>query len=119
MQAARQAGLTVRALKADTRQAEHGQFRRTVRMEAGQMYLPDGAPWLGEYEHELLSFPRGSHDDMVDVTSYAAVEVQRFGPAAEPDSLTELREYAETELAAEFFNRAENPVFWTGDDEEE
>ena len=56
---------------------------------------------------------------MVDVTSYAAVEVQRFGPAAEPDSLTELREYAETELAAEFFNRAENPVFWTGDDEEE
>ena len=52
------------------------------------------------------------------MTSYAAVEVQRFGPAAEPDRLTELRDYAETELAAEFFNRAENPVFWAGDDDE-
>lgn len=117
IQAARQAGLTVRALKADRDKLSRA-IPATVRMEAGQIFLPDGAPWLGEYEHELLSFPRGTHDDMVDVTSYAAVEVQRFGPAAEPDSLTELREYAETELAAEFFNRAENPVFWAGDDDE-
>jgi predicted phage terminase large subunit-like protein len=117
IQSARQASLTVRALKADKDKLSRA-IPATVRMEAGQIYLPDGAPWLGEYEHELLSFPRGTHDDMVDVTSYAAVEVQRFGPAAEPDSLTELREYAETELAAEFFNRAENPVFWAGDDDE-
>jgi predicted phage terminase large subunit-like protein len=117
IQAARQAGLTVRSLKADKDKLSRA-IPATVRMEAGQIFLPDGAPWLGEYEHELLSFPRGTHDDMVDVTSYAAVEVQRFGPAAEPDSLTELREYAETELAAEFFNRAENPVFWAGDDDE-
>jgi predicted phage terminase large subunit-like protein len=117
LQAARQAGLTVRALKADKDKLSRA-IPATVRMEAGQIYFPDGAVWLGEMEHELLSFPRGTHDDMVDVLSYAAVEVQRFGPAAEPDSLTELREYAETELAAEFVMRAENPVFWAGDEDE-
>jgi predicted phage terminase large subunit-like protein len=117
VQSARQAGLTVRALKADKDKLSRA-IPATVRMEAGQIYLPDGAPWLGEYEHELLSFPRGTHDDCVDVTSYAAVEVQRFGGAAEPDSLTELREYTEQELAAEFVMRADNPIFWTGDEDE-
>jgi phage terminase large subunit-like protein len=27
--------------------------------------------WLVDYEDELLNFPKGDHDDMVDVASYA------------------------------------------------
>jgi predicted phage terminase large subunit-like protein len=118
IQAARKEGLTVRALRADKDKLSRA-IPATVRMEAGQIYLPEGAPWLGELEHELLSFPKGSHDDQVDVLAYAAVEVQRFGSAAEPDSYAEARQYAETELAAEFFNRAENPLFWVGDETDE
>ena len=53
IQAARQAGLTVRALRADKDKLSRA-IPATVRMEAGQIFLPDGAPWLGEYEHELL-----------------------------------------------------------------
>jgi predicted phage terminase large subunit-like protein len=37
--------------------------------EAGQVYLPQRAGWLADYEKELLSFPLGKHDDQVDATS--------------------------------------------------
>jgi predicted phage terminase large subunit-like protein len=44
-------------------------------MDAGRIWFPRGAQWLGEYEDELLTFPVGAHDDQVDVTSYAATEL--------------------------------------------
>lgn len=37
--------------------------------EAGKIYLPSQASFLPEYEAELLAFPSGAHDDMVDATS--------------------------------------------------
>jgi len=43
----------------------------TPLMEAGRFWLPDYAPWLAVYEEELYTFPKGDHDDCVDVTSYA------------------------------------------------
>jgi predicted phage terminase large subunit-like protein len=112
----RKRGWVIRELKADVDKLSRA-IPATVRYESGQVFLPEGGYWVDEYLNELLAFPRGTHDDQVDVTSYAAVEVQRFGGAAEPDSLTALREYAETELAAEFFMRADNPDFWSGDDD--
>lgn len=39
--------------------------------EARQVYLPENASWLADYEHELLSFPLAAHDDQVDSTSQA------------------------------------------------
>jgi hypothetical protein len=38
-------------------------------MAMGKVYLPRNAPWLAEFESELLSFPAGVHDDQVDVCS--------------------------------------------------
>ena len=35
------------------------------------MYFLAGAPWLHDYETELLGFPNVKQDAMVDVTSYA------------------------------------------------
>lgn len=64
-------GLPVRELKADTDKVTRA-LPAAARMEAGMIYLPQSAPWLAEYEAELLSFPTGEHDDQVDVTSYAA-----------------------------------------------
>lgn len=40
----------------------------TPMFEAGEVLLPKTAPWLSDYEGELLSFPNGS-DDQVDSTS--------------------------------------------------
>ena len=37
-----------------------------ARMSMGGLYLPDKAPWLDSFEHEVLRFPSGVHDDQVD-----------------------------------------------------
>lgn len=39
--------------------------------ESGRMLLPEEAPWLMEYEQELIDFPNGINDDRVDMTSQA------------------------------------------------
>ncbi|MBZ5501504.1 MAG: phage terminase large subunit, partial [Acidobacteriia bacterium] len=43
----------------------------TSTIENGFVVLPDKAPWLGEYLHELASFPKGKYDDQADSTSQA------------------------------------------------
>ena len=40
-----------------------------ARFEAGQVYLPKEAPWLGEFLHEILAFPNARHDDQIDSVS--------------------------------------------------
>ena len=42
---------------------------QSARFEAGQVYLPEQAPWLGEYLHEILAFPASRYDDQIDSTS--------------------------------------------------
>ncbi|CAO3412880.1 phage terminase large subunit [Azospirillum doebereinerae] len=44
----------------------HGQ---TARIEAGQVLLPAEAPWLDDFQAEVLAFPHGRHDDQVDSLS--------------------------------------------------
>jgi predicted phage terminase large subunit-like protein len=41
----------------------------TSTVENGFVYLPEKAPWLGEYVHELANFPKGKYDDQADSTS--------------------------------------------------
>jgi hypothetical protein len=38
-------------------------------IENGFVYIPETAPWLAAYLHELTTFPKGRHDDQVDSTS--------------------------------------------------
>lgn len=44
---------------------------QAARFEAGQVFLPRQADWLGSYLGELLAFPLARHDDQVDATSQA------------------------------------------------
>lgn len=53
-----------------------GRDDKTIRFEgtmtywqAGDVVLPERAPWLVAYIDELLRFPNGKHDDAVDATS--------------------------------------------------
>ncbi|WP_051472114.1 phage terminase large subunit [Patulibacter minatonensis] len=46
-----------------------------ARYEAHSVYHPQTAPWLDEFEAELLAFPNGAHDDMVDTISYGAIKL--------------------------------------------
>jgi predicted phage terminase large subunit-like protein len=56
---------------------------QSARFEAGQVYLPQEAPWLGEYVTELLAFPNGRHDDQVDSTSQALNYLTTRAPASQ------------------------------------
>lgn len=38
-------------------------------IESGNVYLPEGAPWLAAFLEEFGKFPKGSHDDQVDSVS--------------------------------------------------
>jgi hypothetical protein len=42
---------------------------QTAAIENGFVDLPQSAPWLAEYLHELSVFPDGRHDDQVDATA--------------------------------------------------
>jgi predicted phage terminase large subunit-like protein len=43
----------------------------SVVVENGFAHVPDKAPWLAEYRHELTTFPKGKFDDQTDSTSQA------------------------------------------------
>jgi predicted phage terminase large subunit-like protein len=75
-------GLPVKELKPDKDKVTRA-LPAAARMEAGTIYLKRGAPWLVDYEDELTSFPKGAHDDQVDVTSYA-VQMIMHRPATVP-----------------------------------
>ena len=42
---------------------------QTAMIENGFVHLPDAAPWLAPYLHELTVFPHGKHDDQIDSTA--------------------------------------------------
>ncbi len=42
---------------------------QTAVIENGFVYIPETAPWLAEYLHEMTVFPKGKHDDQVDSTA--------------------------------------------------
>lgn len=43
--------------------------RQTAPLENGFVHLPESAPWLTEYLHEMTVFPQGRQDDQVDATA--------------------------------------------------
>jgi predicted phage terminase large subunit-like protein len=44
---------------------------QSAKIEAGLVCLPRRASWLGEFQRELMGFPRGNTDDQVDALSQA------------------------------------------------
>lgn len=69
--ATRTGRIPVRELKPDGDKVSRAYAASALTL-GGRMYFPKAAPWLNEYEHELLAFPNGMHDDQADVTAYAA-----------------------------------------------
>ena len=41
----------------------------TALIENGFVYIPETAPWLAKYLHEMTLFPKGKHYDQVDSTA--------------------------------------------------
>jgi predicted phage terminase large subunit-like protein len=64
-------GLPIRELKTSGRDKLIRFIPAATRITAGCVYFLAGAPWLHDYETELLGFPNTKQDGQVDVTSYA------------------------------------------------
>lgn len=50
------------------------------RMMQGKLWFPDGAPWYDQAMQEMLRFPAGVHDDVVDALAWAAHMVVKRPP---------------------------------------
>ncbi len=44
-------------------------------VQGGQVYLPEGAPWVEDFLREHSAFPNGRHDDEVDAFTQAMAQL--------------------------------------------
>ena len=73
-----------------------------IKFEAGQVWYPANAEWLGAVQGELLAFPRGRHDDCVDALSLLtqmATKYDRSLPEVEVDTVEKQRLWREREYS--------------------
>lgn len=68
---------------------------QTAFIENGFVSLPQEAPWLETYLHELTSFPGCKHSDQVDATSQALKWIKEAVNTPEPGMLTWIRQECE------------------------
>jgi predicted phage terminase large subunit-like protein len=57
----------------------------TPTIEAGRVFLPEGAPWVTEYVDEMANFPNAAHDDVVDSTTQALAYLAQSYNGPPPD----------------------------------
>ena len=72
IQSAIRKGFRIQPMPADRDKWSRSEIASTM-VRNGRVFFPASAPWLDEWEHELLTFPNGSYDDQVDTLSYAAI----------------------------------------------
>ena len=56
------------------------------RMQQGRFILPDNKPWATDAAHEMLRFPAGAHDDIVDALSWAVRLCMDHRPPRKPSA---------------------------------
>jgi len=76
VQFARRQGIRIRELRADKDKRSRA-LPLSAKMERGLVYFPKDAEWVSEVERELLTFPIGAHDDIVDTLAYACLTSQK------------------------------------------
>jgi len=80
---------------------------QTALIENGFVWIPQTAPWLAEYLHEMTVFPRGKHDDQVDLTAQFLDWFKKPMPYGEYYELMRLRAEA---VAAEARGEKPKPI---------
>lgn len=97
IQTIRRRGIPVRPIKARGSKEARSETAE-IRMSAGMVYVPQGAPWLFDWISELTKFPNSENKDQVDELAHAAMWVQRMrgAPVMPADA-----EHAESQAAAE------------------
>lgn len=83
IQECKREGMSIRAIKVDKDKVTRS-LVMAARYEVGMVYHREDMPNLTDVEDELLSFPRGKHDDVVDTASMAGEVVHGITSVGEP-----------------------------------
>jgi predicted phage terminase large subunit-like protein len=74
---ANRTGLVLKEVRAEKDKKIRAQLA-SARMESGRLWFPPAStPWFSEVEDEMLAFPEGKHDDIVDCVSYAVAHAAK------------------------------------------
>jgi predicted phage terminase large subunit-like protein len=82
----RKAPAPVEAIQVPSNQSKEFRFDEiTPIIEAGEVYLPEDAPWVDLFVNEVGQFPEGSNDDQVDTLAqylrWSKTKRRKFGTA--------------------------------------
>jgi hypothetical protein len=58
------------------------------------LYVPARAPWLPDLKAELLAFPTGKHDDIVDALGLVGQLLDKVSPGIRPQPEEVTRKWA-------------------------
>jgi len=58
------------------------------KMQMGKVYFPANRPWVSQIEQEMLRFPSGQHDDIVDAMAWLARMALTITPPQPPKMIT-------------------------------
>ena len=75
IQMAQRSGIRVKNLKTDKDKVTRA-LPLAARMETGDVFLLRDTHWLPEVEREIMTFPAGAHDDIIDTLSYGVQMLQ-------------------------------------------
>jgi len=82
-QALRQ-GLPAKELKTGMKDKTTRALSVAAKIEGHKVFFPQDMSWVIDLEDELVAFPNGRNDDMVDVVAYAALRAEFLGKLALP-----------------------------------
>lgn len=72
-------------------------------LRSGMVWYPEGRRWAEELIEQCVSFPYGSHDDMVDVTSMALARFRQGGFISLPSDLPDEVQYFKSSRRAAYY----------------
>ncbi len=98
-----------RSEQAETDKVSRAQTAAAISTQ-GQLLLLEDAPWTDEAVREMLSFPNGLHDDIVDTISYGALEFSKARPNAPVDLPAKPLPTTEEKIAAQIKRRQKKPT---------
>jgi len=73
----RETRLPLKPIKVDSDKVARA-YAVSPEQEAGNLYLPEGEPWVIDYIDNMSAFPNAAHDDDVDSTTQALSEMILF-----------------------------------------
>jgi len=79
------------------------------RMQQGMVYFLDTQPWLEAVQYELLRFPGGVHDDIVDSLAWLVRMIMNHEPPAKPGAKSKHKSWRDN-LNAQLRGSARNPM---------